>query len=341
MVDIFGTLGPSCSDINTLEAMFQNGMTGMRLNTSHAALTECAALLEMFHTAAARQNIAPKLLMDLQGPELRIGEMSETLFLKKDSIITFAPPNLNDAAAPQGQIPLSPEIISAMTSGQKILLDDGKILAVVTKADRESLIAEAKVLRGGILSGKKSIALKGSHLRPPTLTRSDLVNIENAVKFGVTGVMQPFVRDRQDIENVRYALKAAGGDNLKIYAKIENMDGVNSLKELIKEANEIVIARGDLGNAMPLWELPAVQKRIAKVCRKNNKPFMVVTQMLSSMQDALVPTRAEVSDIYNAVLDGAASVMVTGESAVGKYPAEVIRYLANTANEAKKNMGFL
>ena len=140
---------------------------------------------------------------------------------------------------------------------------------------------------------------------------------------------------REDLEAVRQALSDAGCGHLRLFAKVENREGMERLQELIGASDEIVIARGDLGNAMPLWELPAAQKTIAKRCRAAGRDFMVVTQMLSSMEQNPVPTRAEVSDIFNAVLDGAASVMVTGETAAGSYPALAIRYLARTAREAE------
>ena len=148
--------------------------------------------------------------------------------------------------------------------------------------------------------------------------------------------MQPFVRDREDLQAVRAALDEAGCSRVRLLAKIENRAGLERLPQLLPAADEIVIARGDLGNDMPLWELPAAQKRIAAACRDGGKPFMVVTQMLASMERSPVPTRAEVSDIFNAVLDGAASVMVTGETAAGQYPAEVIKYLVNTVRAAER-----
>ena len=164
----------------------------------------------------------------------------------------------------------------------------------------------------------------------------DVENIRIAASCGVTGVMQPFVRSRRDLETVRQALDENGGANIRLFAKIENQMGLERLPEFLETADEIVIARGDLGNAMPLWELPAAQKRIEAQCRKAGKPFMVVTQMLASMEQNPVPTRAEVSDIFNAVADGAAAVMVTGETAVGKWPVEVIRYLSNTVQAAER-----
>ena len=168
------------------------------------------------------------------------------------------------------------------------------------------------------------------------MTASDVENIRIAASCGVTGVMQPFVRSRRDLETVRRALDENGGAKIRLFAKIENQTGLERLPEFLETADEIVIARGDLGNAMPLWELPAAQKRIEAQCRKAGKPFMVVTQMLASMEQNPVPTRAEVSDIFNAVADGAAAVMVTGETAVGKWPVEVIRYLSNTVQAAER-----
>ena len=168
------------------------------------------------------------------------------------------------------------------------------------------------------------------------MTDSDRENLRLAGDYGVTGVMQPFVRSRADLEAVRGALDEAGGQAIRLFAKIENLDGAARLAELIPAAGEIVIARGDLGNSGPLWQLPALQKRIAAACRQAGRPFMVVTQMLASMEQSPVPTRAEVSDIFNAVLDGASSVMLTGETAVGRYPVEAMTYLVHTVREAER-----
>ena len=169
----------------------------------------------------------------------------------------------------------------------------------------------------------------------PVLTRHDIQNIKDAKAYGVTALMQPFVLSGEDLESVRNILTVYNADDIQIFAKIENKLGVSNLENIIPKADVIIIARGDLGNDMPLWELPKVQKQVEEMCKKHNKPYIVVTQMLASMEQKPVPTRAEVSDIYHAVLHGAYGVMVTGETAVGKYPVEVIRYLANTAKEAE------
>lgn len=322
MVDIYGTLGPACSDADTLEKMFHAGMTGVRLNLSHVTITQAAPQIEALHEAAKRCGVKAKLLIDMQGPELRVGAMEKSMLLETGSEVLLG----------EGGIPVPEIVLPYLKMDQEILLDDGKILLKVTEQRGNG--AEAKVMRGGELKGKKSMALPGSGIYPPTMTQQDLDNIALALKYGVTGVMQPFVRDKDDLVTVRNALNAAGCEQIELFAKIENMDGVEHLDKLMPACDMIVIARGDLGNAMPLWELPRVQKQISARCRRAGKPFIVVTQMLTSMEKNPVPTRAEVSDIYNAVIDGASAVMVTGETAVGAYPEETIKYLANTANEA-------
>lgn len=370
-VDIYGTLGPKCSDEETLTEMFKCGMSGIRLNLSHTTLEMAADRINVYHAAARRAGIEAKLLIDMQGPEIRIGSLKEELSLEEgEKVKLVSEVLLKKQNAPKTEvgketekgkevekeveketekeaddsekiIPVPEYIFEYIEKGQEILIDDGKILLealdkgekTADKIEQISCIAK----RGGKLASRKSLALIGKEVKSPTLTKQDKENLKKAVNYGVTGIMQPFVRNREDLKNLRNAMKECGCENLKIFAKIENLKGVESLEDFMDLADEVVIARGDLGNAMPLWELPAVQKRISAECRNRNVPFMVVTQMLASMEKSAVPTRAEVSDIYNAVLDGASSVMVTGETAVGDYPVEVIRYLSNTVKEAEKN----
>ncbi len=325
MVDIFGTLGPSCDNEKVLLEMFSKGMTGIRINLSHIMLKDCVESIERINTAGLIANIIPKILIDMQGPELRIGKLEAPMSLAEEDELTFG----------EKGIPLDDRILSAIKPGQELLLDDGKIKGVAISSFEGSITA--KVTRGGLLDSRKSIALPGIKVDMPALTEDDIENIKLAPMLSVYGVMQPFVRSADDLKIVRHILDDNGGENIKLYAKIENTNGIENLESFFEYADEIVIARGDLGNAVPLWELPAVQKSIALRCNDKKIPFMVVTQMLSSMEHSKVPTRAEVSDIYNAVLDGAGSVMVTGETAIGEYPVEVIDYLTKTANFASRN----
>ncbi len=323
MPALYGTLGPRCADTETLEKMLDAGMTGIRLNLSHRSLLESAAWIEAFWQAAERTGTKPELIMDTLGPELRIGAMSGPAHLIEGKNILLDQP---------GGIPLPKAVTDRLREGQELWMDDGK-LRVEVFAVRGGL--RGRVLQGGVLQSRKSVAIPGEEIRLPALTDSDRENLLRAKEFGVTGLMQPFVRGRADLESVREGMAACGCPSLRLFAKIENRVGLEKLPELLPACDEIVIARGDLGNAVPLWELPRVQKEIAALCRRENKPFMVVTQMLSSMENSPVPTRAELSDIFNAVLDGASSLMVTGETAAGAYPVEVVRYLAATAREAE------
>ena len=316
-MDFYATLGPSCASQETLCSMFRLGMTGARLNLSHVGLADCAPMLEDFHAAAQAAGVVPKLVIDLQGPEERVGSLREPLRLEEHAVVRLGE-----------DIPVSERILALVEPGDKISLDDS---ALLLEAEHSG---QYKVLQGGILYSKKSLAVLGKATNAPALTPEDLRNLDQAAAFGVTGLLQPFVRGREDIEEVRNALECRSLSHISIMAKIENRQGLEKLEEIIEAADEICIARGDLGNAIPLWELPRIQKQIASVCVKAVKPFCLATQLLWSMQERPVPTRAEVCDIYNGVLDGASGLMLTGETAVGRCPKRAMEFLVKTAKTA-------
>lgn len=307
----YGTLGPSACDLDTLKKLFTVGMSGVRLNLSHQGLNKSKDWIDILHTAKKDC----ELLIDLNGPELRLGTFATPIQLSSGETYQFL--DLPDCVKHGVEI------------GDQLLVDDGRLLFEVIGPD-----LECRVIRGGVMESHKSLAVVGKDFDIPTLTQDDLDNIALIRSYGVTAVMLPFVRNKKDIQNLRKALSEAGVPHTRILAKIENKKGVESLRDFIEEADEIVIARGDLGQAYPLYELIGVQKEISQLCVAHQKPFMVVTQMLQSMIENEVPTRAEVSDIFNAVLDGATSLMVTGEMAIGKHPIEVMDYLVKTAKSA-------
>lgn len=322
-IDIYGTMGPSLCTQEQIYKMFQMGMNGMRLNLSHVDLIDCEEWLSAFHNAASQAGIKPKLLIDMKGPELRIGKLKEPIDLIENQFVELG-----------NTIPVPKQVFTHAKVGLRLLLDDGRILLEVKEVYDNNL--KCFVIHGGLLKSGKSLALVDGDIAMPTLTESDIRNLKAAKKFGVTGLMQPFVRNAQDLITVKQTLQSIGAEELEIFAKIENMDGVEHLEELLPYCNQIVIARGDLGNAMPLWELPAIQKKIQNICTSHHMPYMVVTQMLDSMMEHPVPTRAEVSDIFYAVYHGASSIMLTGETAAGKYPSEAMMYFVNTTKSALK-----
>jgi pyruvate kinase len=340
MIDIYGTLGPSCNSQDVLREMFCSGMTGIRLNLSHISLRESERQLDIFYTAALHAGVEPLLLIDMQGPELRIGRLQAPLMLCEGQTAVLFDEEMGEderlSLRRQGgaAIPIPKVVYKALDVGEEILLDDGRLLLRVS--EKSSGRVGARIERGGMLSGRKSIKVIGVDIHPPTMTAADRMNIRDAVRFGVTGIMQPFVRSREDLIAVKKELEDKGAGDLQLVAKIENREGMAQLDSLLPVCDAVCIARGDLGNDMQLWELPAAQKKIAAACRASGRYFMVATQMLASMENRAVPTRAEVNDIFNTVADGASGVMVTGETAVGKYPVDVIRFLAATAREGEK-----
>lgn len=360
MTEIFGTLGPACAQADQIEKMFLEGMTGMRLNLSHGGLKESEPLIRSFRQAAQRAGICPELLIDMQGPEIRIGGLPVPLQLRESQGVVFIPERQVQEPAFAGgryeeqdtcEIPVAEHILSALEEGSHVLLDDGKLELVITDAGQKSIERKgtengteqkntsqkvhAKVLRGGILQKRKSLKVVGRQIPAPLMTEQDKENICLAKEYGVTALMQPFVTQGAQLKAVRKELLENGAGQLRLFAKIENCEGIEHIEDILPFADMIVIARGDLGNDMPLWKLPAAQKYLSGICKKNGKPFLVVTQLLASMTEHPYPTRAEVSDIFHAVTDGAAAVMVTNETAVGKYPVEVIRYLKQTVREAE------
>lgn len=317
-LEIYGTLGPACANEETMEKLFLAGMNGMRLNLSHCNLWDKQDWLDTFHAVANKLNIKPNLLIDMKGPELRLAKTTD-FTVEKDKTYTF-------------DHTLFPKAVLANVAVNDILLvDDGSLHFLVENCN--GLTMDCKALISGTIKSSKSVAIKDKSVSGDVLTENDIENLKVAHKYGVSGLMQPFVRSADDLIEVKKVLKENNID-IKIYAKIENLEGFNALPTLFEHCDHIIIARGDLGNATGLTSLPVIQHKIETMCKENNMPYMVVTQMLHTMYENMVPTRAEVSDIFHAVYNGASSIMLTGETAGGTYPVEAMTYFVNTAKEA-------
>lgn len=352
-IKIYGTFGPSCYKEETLKQMIEAGMTGIRLNLSHTNLVDSKEWIENLKAASKSTGRKIDLAIDLAGPELRIGEMEGKINVQQGDCLYLGIDKIRVGFMADGFNPIEksertdnsslkkkksfisiPEcLVQKLEVRQEISINDGMVKLVVDKIQMEEGIAICTAKTAGEISSRKSISIQGVRVDNPVLTGKDLDNLRFAREYGVTEVMLPFVRNEKDIEEVKKVLKAMHLDDIKILAKIEHQEGVENIDKIIKKADCVVIARGDLGNRFPIWKVPGIQKMISKKCRESNQDFMVVTQMLNSMIQNSTPTRAEVLDIYNAVLDGAASLMVTGETAIGKYPVEVIKYMTKVAAE--------
>lgn len=315
----YATLGPSCCDTAALSALLRRGVTGFRLNLSHTPLAARTDWIAALHEAERKTGLRAQLMIDLRGPEVRIGSLPAPLPLAEGAAVTLG-----------ADIPVDGDVLDALRPGMTVLLDDGAMALTVVDG------GVCRVTRGGTLTGHKSLTLEGVDLRRPALCEADLADLSQAAALGVNAVMQPFVRSAGDLRVVRQTMAENGLADAELFAKVENQPGLDALPDWLALCDVVTIARGDLGSSLPLERLPAAQKNIAALCRSRGKPFLVVTQLLHSMIDHPSPTRAEVLDIYNAVLDGADCLMLTGETAQGRYPLESTDWLIRVAQEAEK-----
>lgn len=315
----YATLGPSCCDTAALSALLRRGVTGFRLNLSHTPLAARTDWIAALHEAERKTGLRAQLMIDLRGPEVRIGDMPAPLPLAEGAAVTLG-----------ADIPVDGDVLDALRPGMTVLLDDGAMALTVVDG------GVCRVTRGGTLTGHKSLTLEGVDLRRPALCGADLADLSQAAALGVNAVMQPFVRSAGDLRVVRQTMAENGLADAELFAKVENQPGLDALPDWLALCDVVTIARGDLGSSLSLERLPAAQKHIAALCRSRGKPFLVVTQLLHSMIDHPSPTRAEVLDIYNAVLDGADCLMLTGETAQGRYPLESADWLIRVAQEAEK-----
>lgn len=323
MIKTYATLGPRCCDSETLCAMLRLGLTGFRLNVSHRTLQECSQWTSALQEAGKAAGVTPELIIDLRGGELRLGQLDAPIPLRAGDRFIFG----------DGGVPLDADILDALHAGQTILLDDSAIELTVEQADGFSAVC--RCIRGGLVEGRKSITLPDVDIPRPAVCQADLADLAVARAHGVTAVMQPFVRSRSDLEQVRDALAQFGLSDFAIFAKVEDRIGLETLPQWLDLCDTVTIARGDLGSNLSLYELPRAQKDIAAICRAANKDFLVVTHLLQSMIHAPVPTRAEVTDIYNACLDGAAALMLTGETAQGEFGVEAVTFLLEMARRGE------
>ncbi len=315
------TIGPASSSPTVLDKMLNAGMDVARINMSHGSLEEDRPIIEYL-----REKGNCSILVDLPGPKIRLGDISEPFNVEEGQPLHFTSKNiLGDASNLSVNYEKLP---SEVHVGGHLFINDGIIDLEITGVDQDLKGFSAKVISGGEISSRKGINAPGAKLSLSPPTEKDLMGIRFGVEMDCDWFAASFIRSKDDVEAVKAAIMEHGGDQ-PIISKIEHAEAIHNINEIIDASDGIMVARGDLGIEIPPWDVPLLQKKIIKACNLKGKPVIVATQMLESMMQNPRPTRAEASDVANALLDGADAVMLSGETAVGKYPAEAVRAMNN------------
>ncbi len=321
---IVATVGPACSSREMLQKLIKAGVDVFRLNFSHGNYTDHLAVIEHVNSLNEELGTHIALLGDLQGPKIRIGAFENKEAMMPDGHeLVFT---THECACTADRLYITyPEFARDVKAGEDLLLDDGKLLFRVISTNGIDEV-KAKVIHGGILSGKKGVNLPNTNVSLPSLTEKDKRDLAFILEHKLNWIALSFVRKADDIRHLRSTITELGiNENIPgIIAKIEKPDAVKNMDEIIAEADGLMVARGDLGVELPLQEVPLVQKKLIRKCNQVSKPIIVATQMMEGMISNIRPTRAEVNDVANSVLDGADAVMLSGETSVGLYPEAVV-----------------
>ena len=334
---IICTLGPAVDNEESLRELMLAGMNCARFNFSHGTHESQLATLQRVKRVRDSLGLPVATMLDTKGPEIRIKTFENgPITLKKGDKFTL---NTQDVPGDQNQVSVTYENLhNELYEGCRVLVDDGLVELNVEKIEGTEI--HCVVDNGGNLSNNKSINIPDVHIQLPSLTEKDREDLKFAVEQDFDFVAASFVRKASDVEDVRACLKSYGGDNIRIISKIENREGVDNLEEIIAASDGIMVARGDLGVEIPAHEVPILQKRMIKSTIRQGKPVITATQMLDSMIRNPRPTRAEVSDVANAVFDGSSCVMLSGETASGKYPVEALKTMADIAEAAENAIDY-
>lgn len=336
---IVATIGPASEDEATLEKLFKAGMNVARLNFSHGTHEEHALRIANIRKVAAAMDISVGILLDLQGPKLRVGVLPAPMQLSFDELVRVYS---QEDPPPQGdeqKIPVTfPELFESVHAGDRLLLDDGRLVLVIVSVKGRVILA--RVVVGGTLTSNKGINLPGVRLRIPGFTEKDEADLVFGLKQGIEAIAISFVRSVQDVIHVRHALKRLLPINQPlplVIAKLERPEALDDLENILEAVDGVMVARGDLGVEMPPERVPIMQKRIIHAANARAKLVITATQMLESMIVNPLPTRAEASDVANAIFDGTDAIMLSGETAAGKYPVESVAMMDRIAREAESH----
>lgn len=328
------TIGPASESVETLEKLMEAGMNVARLNFSHGDYEEHGARIKNIRLAALKRNKNVAILLDTKGPEIRTGnfkdgradiEKGQTVYISMDEV---------EGTAERFSVSYS-GLIDDVEVGSKILIDDGLIELEVVNIDKDKNEIETKALNSGEVKNKKGINVPNVSLKLPGITEKDRQDIIFGIENNVDFIAPSFIRRASDVLEIRDVLEKHNGEGIHIIPKIENQEGIDNIDEILEVSDGLMVARGDLGVEIPAEDVPLVQKQLIHKCNNAGKPVITATQMLDSMQRNPRPTRAEASDVANAIFDGTDAVMLSGETAAGLYPVESVQTMNNIALKAE------
>jgi pyruvate kinase len=331
---IVATIGPACSTREQLLELVRAGVDSARLNLSHGTHDQHREWARLVREIERELEKPIALIADLQGPKLRIGDLDEPVSLRRGEDVTVGPAD----GSSNGELPVSPAVISeVLQPGHDVLIDDGLVRLRVDTVHAGR--ARCTVVVGGLVSAHKGVNLPGVPIPIPSITRKDMDDLELALELGVDFVALSFVRSSADVRDLRALIEQAGS-HAHVIAKIEKSEAVDVLDEILEETDAVMVARGDLGVEIGPALVPLLQKRIIFAALERGKPVITATQMLESMIHQAEPTRAEASDIANAILDGTSALMLSGETAVGEYPVESVAYMDRIARAVEPSLDY-
>ena len=329
------TLGPASENEETLRELIKNGLNVCRLNFSHGSHEEHKGRMDLVKKLREELNMPTAILLDTKGPEIRTGKFDvPEVFLEEGQTFTIT---MKDVMGNKEICTVSYKgLANDVKPGDTILIDDGLVGLTVKEVNNDNIVCE--VQNSGIVKNHKGVNVPGVKVNLPAITEKDRSDIEFGIEQGIDFIAASFVRKVSDVLAIREILEENNAEHIKIISKIENQEGVENLDEIIEVSDGIMVARGDLGVEIPTEEIPVVQKLMIKKCNEAGKPVITATQMLDSMIRNPRPTRAEVTDVANAIYDGTDAIMLSGETAAGKYPVEAVKTMATIAKRAEETM---
>lgn len=332
---IVATLGPATSDKETLRAMIHEGVDVFRVNFSHANYEDAKKRIKMIRELSAEMKTSTAILADLQGPKLRVGVMKEEVVVEPGDEISFCTGEEFEGTAQRVYMNYD-NFPKDVKTGERILLDDGKLIFEVIATNKKDEV-RTKVIQGGPLRSKKGVNLPNTNISLPALTAKDKKDAIFAVKQEVDWIALSFVRNAEDLKELQALIEAHSEYKIPIIAKIEKPEAVKNIEKIVAYCDGLMVARGDLGVEVPAEEVPLIQKELVLTAKRARIPVIIATQMMETMISSLTPTRAEVNDVANSVMDGADAVMLSAETSVGKYPVEVIQTMANICRHVENS----